>query len=79
MRARPNNPIGDVLDWTYSGNKLHPTQKPLSVLLPLVETFPCGLRRRRTLFARAIEPGIIRVREDVVASHNAIQNEAGVL
>ena len=31
--------IGDVIDWTYSGNKLHPTQKPLSVLLPLVETF----------------------------------------
>lgn len=37
--ARPEEPIGDVLDWTYSGNKLHPTQKPLSVLLPLVETF----------------------------------------
>ena len=35
--------IGDVIDWTYSGNKLHPTQKPLSVLLPLVETFsPTG-------------------------------------
>ena len=31
--------IGDVIDWTYSGNKLHPTQKPLPVLLPLVETF----------------------------------------
>ena len=31
--------IGDVIDWTYSGNKLHPTQKPLSVLLPLIETF----------------------------------------
>jgi DNA modification methylase len=28
-----------VIDWTYSGNKLHPTQKPLSVLLPMVETF----------------------------------------
>jgi DNA modification methylase len=43
--ARPGWPIGDVLDWTYSGNKLHPTQKPLSVLLPLVETFsrPGGL------------------------------------
>jgi site-specific DNA-methyltransferase (adenine-specific) len=43
--ARPAEPIGDVLDWTYSGNKLHPTQKPLSVLLPLVETFcpPGGL------------------------------------
>jgi adenine-specific DNA-methyltransferase len=36
---KPAYPIGDVLDWTYSGNKLHPTQKPLSVLLPLVETF----------------------------------------
>lgn len=31
--------FGDVIDWTYSGNKLHPTQKPLSVLLPLIETF----------------------------------------
>jgi len=35
----PRHTIGDVIDWTYSGNKLHPTQKPLSVLLPLVETF----------------------------------------
>ncbi len=36
---RPVNPISDVIDWTYSGNKLHPTEKPLSALLPLVETF----------------------------------------
>jgi len=47
-KGKPQAPeyvIGDVLDWTYSGNKLHPTQKPLSVLLPLVETFskPGGL------------------------------------
>jgi DNA modification methylase len=35
----PQDTIGDVIDWTYSGNKLHPTQKPLSVLLPLVQTF----------------------------------------
>ena len=35
----PKDTIGDVIDWTYSGNRLHPTQKPLSVLLPLVETF----------------------------------------
>jgi adenine-specific DNA-methyltransferase len=35
----PQDTIGDVIDWTYSGNKLHPTQKPLPVLLPLVETF----------------------------------------
>jgi site-specific DNA-methyltransferase (adenine-specific) len=42
---QPDDTIGDVIDWTYSGNKLHPTQKPLSVLLPLVETFskPKGL------------------------------------
>jgi site-specific DNA-methyltransferase (adenine-specific) len=41
-KGRPKEPayaIGDVIDWTYSGNKLHPTQKPLPVLLPLVETF----------------------------------------
>jgi len=37
--ACPQDTIGDVIDWTYSGNKLHPTQKPLPVLLPLVETF----------------------------------------
>lgn len=41
--ALPHDTIGDVIDWTYSGNKLHPTQKPLSVLQPLVETF-CPLR-----------------------------------
>jgi site-specific DNA-methyltransferase (adenine-specific) len=35
----PAYPIGDVIDWTYSGNRLHPTQKPLPVLLPLVDTF----------------------------------------
>jgi len=42
VKGYPKEPadiIGDVIDWTYSGNKLHPTQKPLSVLLPLVETF----------------------------------------
>jgi site-specific DNA-methyltransferase (adenine-specific) len=36
---KPINPIGDVIDWTYSGNKFHPTQKPISALVPLVETF----------------------------------------
>jgi adenine-specific DNA-methyltransferase len=35
----PNDPIGDVMDWTYSGNKRHPTEKPLEVILPLVNTF----------------------------------------
>ena len=37
--AKPQSTIGDVLPWRYTGNKLHPTQKPLSVLVPLVKTF----------------------------------------
>lgn len=37
--AAPEQTIGDVIEWTYSGNKLHPTQKPLSALMPLIETF----------------------------------------
>jgi adenine-specific DNA-methyltransferase len=35
----PEKPIGDVIAWQYTGNTLHPTQKPLSALLPLVEAF----------------------------------------
>lgn len=35
----PQDLIGDVIDWTYSGNGLHPTQKPVSVLTPLIESF----------------------------------------
>jgi len=35
----PSQPIADVIDWKYTGNRLHPTQKPVSSLRPLVETF----------------------------------------
>lgn len=35
----PFRVIPDVLPWRYTGNKLHPTQKPLCALLPLVEAF----------------------------------------
>ena len=35
----PPAPIPDVLDWTYTGNRLHPTQKPVKVLRPLIEAF----------------------------------------
>ncbi|WP_339030452.1 DNA methyltransferase [Bradyrhizobium symbiodeficiens] len=37
--ARPLKPIDDVRDWQYTGNRLHPTQKPTKVLEPLVEAF----------------------------------------
>jgi site-specific DNA-methyltransferase (adenine-specific) len=36
---RPQNLLPDVLSWHYTGNKLHPTQKPLCALRPLVEAF----------------------------------------
>ena len=36
---KPKNPPPDVLPWKYSGNKLHPTQKPVSALKPLIEAF----------------------------------------
>lgn len=35
----PECPMSDVLPWTYTGNKLHPTQKPLSILMPLIDAF----------------------------------------
>jgi DNA modification methylase len=36
---QPVSVIGDVIAWAYSGNRLHPTQKPLQALRPLVEAF----------------------------------------
>jgi adenine-specific DNA-methyltransferase len=35
----PEQPIADVLDMPYSGNKLHPTQKPVPALKPLIDSF----------------------------------------
>ena len=37
--AQPEQRIPDVLEWKYSGNRLHPTQKPLCVLTPLIQCF----------------------------------------
>lgn len=37
--AFPAAPLPDVMDWTYTGNKLHPTQKSIHVLKPLIEAF----------------------------------------
>jgi site-specific DNA-methyltransferase (adenine-specific) len=35
----PKSPPSDVLDWKFSGNQLHPTQKPVEALLPLIQAF----------------------------------------
>ena len=41
--AAPAQPIPDVIEFPYTGNKLHPTQKPLAALKPLIDAFcPAG-------------------------------------
>lgn len=35
----PEHPPADVIDFPYSGNRLHPTQKPVAALTPLIEAF----------------------------------------
>jgi adenine-specific DNA-methyltransferase len=35
----PERPPPDVIDWHYSGNRLHPTQKPVQSLKPLIAAF----------------------------------------
>ena len=37
--AFPAAPLPDVMDWTYTGNKHHPTQKSIHILKPLIEAF----------------------------------------
>lgn len=34
--SEPDTAIPDVLGWQYTGNRLHPTQKPVDVLRPIV-------------------------------------------
>jgi DNA modification methylase len=31
--------LADVIEMPYSGNKLHPTQKPVAALVPLIRSF----------------------------------------
>jgi site-specific DNA-methyltransferase (adenine-specific) len=35
----PQDPLPDVLGWKYSGNRHHPTEKPVTSLQPLIESF----------------------------------------
>jgi len=37
--TKPVSPLKSVQDWKYTGNKLHPTQKHVDILLPLIESF----------------------------------------
>ena len=41
-KGNPRTPYSaprDVLDWEYTGNVLHPTQKPVMAITPLIEAF----------------------------------------
>ncbi|OBQ66492.1 DNA methylase (plasmid) [Mesorhizobium loti] len=35
----PARPVSDVMPWDYTGNRLHPTQKPVAPLQALIESF----------------------------------------
>jgi adenine-specific DNA-methyltransferase len=35
----PAAPLPDVLEWSYTGNRFHPTQKPVEALKPLIAAF----------------------------------------
>jgi site-specific DNA-methyltransferase (adenine-specific) len=37
--AKPTRPLDDVRPWEYTGNRVHPTEKAVSILKPLIETF----------------------------------------
>jgi DNA modification methylase len=37
--AFPASPLPDVMDWTYTGNTFHPTQKSVHILKPMIEAF----------------------------------------
>jgi len=41
-KGQPHPPVralDDVLPWEYSGNRVHPTEKAVSILKPLIQTF----------------------------------------
>ncbi len=40
----PQNPLNDVIAWKYSGNRHHPTEKPVTSLQPLIESFTLSRR-----------------------------------
>lgn len=36
--AAPSAPVPDTMAFTYTGNRLHPTQKPIEILTPLIDS-----------------------------------------
>lgn len=36
---KPDKPLSDIQTWRYTGNKLHPKQKAVEIITPLIEAF----------------------------------------
>lgn len=54
--ALPQKPLPDVLGWKYSGNRHHPTEKPVTSLQPLIESFTHPTRLCWTRLQAAAQP-----------------------
>jgi len=85
---QPEHLIGDVVDFAYSGNKRHPTQKPISALVPLIESFcpPGGLvldpfagSGSSCIAARSVGRSFVGVEIDPVYHQAACQRMQGYL
>ena len=51
---RPAKPMSDLLPWEYAGNELHPNQKPVVAIVPLIQAFSlAGVSRWIPLLAVA--------------------------
>jgi adenine-specific DNA-methyltransferase len=61
--SRPTLPLPDVLEWHYTGNRLHPTQKPVRSLKPVIDAFTKPGRHR----ARSV----LRVRQHVAGRQDS--------
>lgn len=80
----PANPPPDVLPWKYTGNRLHPTQKPVASLTPLIEAFcpvggivldPFGGSGSTGIAARMLKRRFILIEKDAgyyAAAHNRL-------
>lgn len=36
---KPSHPLPSVMDWVYSGNRRHPTEKAVEIIAPLIRSF----------------------------------------
>jgi len=78
----PKDPPADVLEWAYTGNRLHPTQKPLSGLMPLIRAFtkpgavildPFAGSGTTGMAARHCNRHFILIEQDAIYHRNACQ------